>query len=137
MAPRGRPAKKPTYHERERVMRLRADGWSVERIARVMETDHETLRKHFANELEHGADIKTDALLEYAERGAKKGSQASIKWLHERYSSARAAEQVASRERPAAVAEPKQPKRGKKELQQEAAGKVAGKFAVPAAPKLH
>lgn len=136
MAPRGRPAKKPTYHERERVMRLRADGWSVERIARVMETDHETLRKHFADELEHGADIKIDALLEYAERGAKKGSQASIKWLHERYSSARAASQLEVRSQ-APAPEPKPPKLGKKELQQEAAGKVGGKFAVPAAPKLH
>lgn len=133
----GRPAKKPTYHERERVMRLRADGWSIERIARLIGTDHETLSKHFANELEHGADIKTDALLEYAERGAKKGSQASIKWLHERYSSARAAERLVDRERPPAVADPKPEKLGKKQLQKEAAGKVGGKFAVPAAPKLH
>lgn len=136
MAPRGRPPKKPTYHERERVMRLRADGWSVERIARVMETDHETLRKHFANELEHGADIKTDALLEWAERGAKKGSQANIKWLSERYSAARAANQIEARSQ-APAPEPKQPRLGKKELQKEAAGKVAGKFAVPAPPKLH
>lgn len=138
MARGGRPPRKWTKPDRDRVMRLRADGWSIERIARLLKTDHETLRKHFAEELEHGADIKTDALLEYAERSAKKGSQASIKWLSERYGAATAARQLEARgNAPIAPPVEKPPKLGKKELQQEAAGKVGGKFAPPPPPKLH
>lgn len=138
MARRGRPPRQVKKGERERVMRLRADGWSIERIARLLKTDHETLRKLFAEELEHGADIKTDALLEYAERSAKRGSQASIKWLSERYAAATAARQLEARgSAPAKEAEAKPPKLGKKEQQQVDAGKVGGIFAPPPAPKVH
>lgn len=138
MARRGRPARKVKAGEPDRVMRLRAIGWSIERIARLLKTDHETLSRLFSEELEHGADIKTDALLTYAERSAKKGSQASIKWLAERYDAARAARQLEERaHQPTPAAEEKAPKLGKKELQQEAATKVGGKFAPPSPPTRH
>lgn len=137
----GRPSFKPTKPQRDRVMRLRADGWSKERIARIIGIDVGTLIKHFAEELEHGADIKTDALLEYAEKGAKKGSSANIKWLSERYALARAAEQVDQRaSQPPSEAEietRKAPPRGKKEMLQSEAEGVSGIFAPPAPPKVH
>jgi transcriptional regulator with XRE-family HTH domain len=133
----GRPSHKPTHYQRERVMRLRADGWSLERIARVIGLDVQTLAKHYGDELEHGADIKTDALLEWAERGAKKGNAANIKWLSERYQAARADEQLRGRASGPPAEEPKAPKLGKKEQQQEAANAVKGKYATPPAPKLH
>ncbi len=135
MARRGRPKFKPTPAQRDRVMRLRADGWSKERIARLIGTDHETLSANFAAELEHGADIKTDALLEAAERGAKKGNAALIKWLSDRQSAARAGRQLEERAAPPAEAPTR--KLGKKEERQEAAARVGGKYATPAGPKLH
>lgn len=139
MARRGRPEFKPTKGQRDRVMRLRADGWSIERIARVMGVDFRTVAKHFAEELEHGADIKTDALLEYAEKGAKKGNNANIKWLGERYRLARAARQIEERAGQAVetATAPKPEKLGKKEERLKAAQEVTGKFAPPPPPKLH
>lgn len=137
--PKGRPNRKVKPGERERVMRLRAAGMSVERIARRLGTDQETLRKHFAEELEHGADVKLEQLFEWAEKGAKKGNAALIKWLHEKQSAARAAEHLKGRESsPAAPDKPAKPEKlGKKEERQRAAEEVRGKFAPPAAPKLH
>lgn len=143
MARTGRPQLKPTKPQRDQVMRLRADGWAIERIARVMSIDAKTLEKHFSSELEHGADIKTNALLEYAEKAAKRGSQASIKWLSERYAVARAAEQVEGRERqpqPSGQAgQRREPALGKKEQRQQAAEDVTGLYEPPPPPavKVH
>lgn len=136
MALRGRKFA-PTKADRHRVMRLRAAGWTLERIARVVGVDAKTLDKHFAMEIEHGADVKNDELLEYAERGAKKGNAANIKWLKEQYNAARAARQLEDRGG-IPMDDPAPPKLGKKELQQEAAAKISGKFAPPSGPaKLH
>ena len=110
MATRGRLFR-PTKGQRERVSRLRADGWTLERIARVMQIDAKTLDKHFAEELEHGADIKTDALLEYAERAAKKGSASAIRWLGDRF------ERAGAEQRPTTEAAT-EAKFGKKEIAQ-------------------
>ena len=134
MARTGRPEFKPTGVQRDRVMRLRADGWSQERIARQIGVDVGTLNKHFAGELEHGADIKRELLLEWAEKAAKKGNATLIKWLHERQTASSAADQLKSRE---SAPEPKAPKLGKKEERQKAAEQVGGKFAPPPPPKLH
>ncbi len=138
MARRGRPKFKPTPAQREKVMRLRADGWSIERIARSIGTDHETLRAAFPAELEHGADIKRAELLEYADKAAKKGNVAAIKWLSDQRSAARAANQLEERASKAPASSPEvpvAPKLGKKQAQQQAAEKVTGKFAPPAPPK--
>lgn len=139
MARTGRPEFKPTKGHRDRVMRLRADGWSIERIARVMALDFRTVAKHFATEIEHGADVKTDELLEFAERGAKKGNAANIKWLSERYRVARASRQIEDRAGQAGdpAPAPKPEKLGKKEERLRAAQEITGKFAPPPPPKLH
>lgn len=132
MAPRGRPERRVTAAERDQVMRLRADGWTIERIARLLRTDHETLWKHFREELEHGSDIKRNQLLEWAEKKARKGSIGNIRWLQEQHQRAREAER-----RGADPADLKSEKLGKKEERQRAAESISGKFAPPAAPKVH
>lgn len=132
-----RPRFQPTTKQRERVKLLKADGWSNERIAVQLGIDPATLAIHFKSEIEFGADAKRIELIEAMERAAKKGNASAGKWLHDRFTTARAAEQVASRELPAEAEEPKPVKRGKKEMQAEAASKVSGKYATPAGPKLH
>ena len=137
MAGRGRPKFKPTAKQRDRVKLLKADGWSNERIAAQLGVDPGTLAVAFASEIEFGADAKRIEVIEAMQAAAKKGNASAGKWLHDRFATARAAEQVASREMPAAAPEPRPEKLGKKQLQKEAAGKVGGKFAVPEPPKLH
>lgn len=127
----GRPRYKPTKPQRDRVKLLRADGWSIERIAAQLGIAHTTLMSAFASEIEFGADAKRIELIEAMQAAAKKGNASAGKWLHDRFDLARAARQVDERALPAA------PKLGKKELQQEAATKVGGKYAPPSAPKLH
>lgn len=141
MARTGRPKFKPTAPQRNRVKLMRADGWSKERIARQIGVDADTLVKHFAEELEYGADQKRLELIEAAEKGAKKGNASLIKWLTDRHDAARAAHQLEERGRPSAepVAPAPVPPKGKKEQRQEAANKVTGKYATPPSPpvKLH
>lgn len=135
----GRPPFKPTYAQRERVKMLKADGWPNERIARNLEIARNTLEKVFPEELEHGADEAQAELMGWAVKAAKKGNASMVKWLAERYAAARAAQQVASREVAPPVEEPKAAKLGKKEIQQQSAEAITGKFAPPPAPerKLH
>jgi len=140
MARRGRPEFKPTGPQRDRVKMLRADGWRTERIARDLGIDPGTLQKHFAEELEHGADISRAALLDLAWKGARKGNATLIKWLSDQQKTRQAALELEKRgELPADLAaEPKSPKPGKKELQKEAATKVKGIYETPEEPtKLH
>lgn len=137
MAGRGRPAFKATKPLRDRVKLLKADGWSNDRIARQLGIARNTLEKKFAEELEFGADAKRVEILEAADKAAKKGNATMIKWLADRRDVARAAEQVADREAPSAAAPLKPPAKGKKEIQQQAAEEITGKFAPPSPPKLH
>ena len=114
----GRPSQKPTKSARNRVQLMAADGWSNARIAQCMGLARNTLAKHFAAELELGADMKLCALLELAERTAKKGNATMIKWLAERFDRARAAEAKPSS---AGDADPRRAKLGKKQAAQLAA----------------
>ena len=125
----GRPRFKPTKAQRDRVKLLKADGWSNERIAAQLGISRNTLEQALAAELEFGSDAKRVELLEAMEKAAKKGNASAGKWLADRYDVARAAHQVEQRE------EPRPQVLGKKEQRQEAAEKVAGKFAPPSPPK--
>lgn len=117
----GRPQFKPTPTQRNRVKMLRADGWSQERIARLIGIDVQTLLDRFSEEMEHGADMKRAELLQWAEKGAKKGNPSLIKWLGDQRLSADSGASGGL---------------GKKEQRQAAAGRVEGVFAPPDAPKL-
>lgn len=136
----GRPRFKPTKVQRERVKLLKADGWQNDRIARHLGIARNTLEAAFAEEIEFGLDVKQAELLASADKAAKKGNATMIKWLADRRDAARAAAQVAGREQqPASTqsTEAKPPPKGKKELAQQSAEDVSGKFAPPAPPKLH
>lgn len=139
----GRPRFKPTKPQRDRVKLLKAMGWSNERIAaQVLDKKgkpicRNTLETVFASELLHGADAKRVENIEAMQRAAMKGNASAGKWLDEKYAAGRAAEQLEGRESPASQPRPEQPaaeKPGKKELRQEAAGRVTGKFAPPPPP---
>src|SRR5688572_10858360 len=91
----------PTKQQRDRVKRLKADGWSNDRVARLLGISRNTLETAFAAEIEFGLDLKQDELIEYADKGAKKGNATLIKWLADRRDAARAAQQVADRGLPA------------------------------------
>lgn len=131
----GRPRFKPTSKQRERVKLLKAVGWSNERIAAQIGISPDTLASAFANEIQFGADAKRIENIEAMEKAAKKGNASAGKWLHEQFAAAKASEQLGARE--TASPEVKPPKLGKKDQQQEAAGRVAGIFAPPAPPVKH
>ena len=132
----GRPRFKPTPKQRERVKLLKADGWSNERIAAQLGVDPGTLAAAFANEIQFGADAKRLELIEAMERAAKKGNASAGKWLHDRYAAASAAHQLEERATPSEPVAAKAPAPGKKQLQNQAAKRVGGKYEAPAAPKL-
>ncbi|MFN4017619.1 MAG: hypothetical protein ACK4JB_19925 [Reyranella sp.] len=134
MAGRGRPRFEPTTKQRDRVRRLKADGWPNERIARVLGISRNTLETAFAEEIEFGLDLKLDETLELAEKGAKKGNATLIKWLAQRRDLARAQQQVAERGEAGASLESRPVAKGKKEQAQAAADEVTGIFAVPQGP---
>lgn len=135
MAGRGRPRFKPTTSQRDRVRRLKADGWSNDRIARVLGISRNTLEAAFAEEIEFGLDLKLDEVLELAERGAKRGNATLIKWVAQRRETARAQQQIDDRAEAGAAAPTARPAaKGKKEQAQAAADEVKGIFAVPPGP---
>ena len=72
--PRGRPAFTPTKAMRESVSVWKAGGMSDEDIARVLEIDADTLKKHFADELKTHWAKKTAKVIEARFRAALKGN---------------------------------------------------------------
>lgn len=128
-----RPRYKPAPADRDTTKRLKAAGWSNERIAARLGISRNTLEQTLAVELEFGADEKQAELMAWAEKAAKKGSHSAIKWLAEKYATAAAAQSLVERGQPD---EPpaKVPKLGKREQRQVDAAKVGGLYAPPAGP---
>ena len=80
--PPGRPEYEPTYREREDVRLWAADDWSEERMAQQLGIARETLRKHFADDIQYGADkVRTQALRDLARGSAQGKTGASAKLL--------------------------------------------------------
>jgi AraC-like DNA-binding protein len=133
----GRPPFKPTSALRRRVELLRADGWPLDRIAAQLEIAQNTLKTHFAAELELGADRARMENLEHAAKAAKRGNATMIRWLQERFDRARARLQLD--DRAGIAAEPPKPEKlGKKQERLRAAREIRGKYAPPPPPaKLH
>lgn len=76
-----RPAFKVTAAKRKSVELMKADGWSDERIAAQLDCSRPTLLKHFAHELEFGADkVRREQLANLA-RASKRGNVAAAKAL--------------------------------------------------------
>lgn len=131
MAATGRPAFKPTAANRRKVEELVSCGVSQDDCARALGITKPTLVKHFEEELANGVARKRAEVIAMLYKQARKGNATCIKKLEEMSRVAGAAEAVGGRAKT-----PKEPTPGKKEQQQAAAGRVAGKYAPPAAPKL-
>ncbi|GLK68969.1 hypothetical protein [Hansschlegelia plantiphila] len=137
---RGRPAFKPTLAQRKRVSQAAAAGWSHNRIALGIEIDVDTLRKHFATELEHGGAKHSIEALDLLWKQARGGNVSATKKLIELNEVGAAAGALRDREKSGTVDAPSVPapaeKLGKKEEAQRAAEQIGGIYATPAAPKL-
>lgn len=112
---RGRPPFKATPARRRTVERMCACGDSHYTIARALEIDDDTLRKHFSEELAGGAAKRRREVVEMVFNGASAGNATLIKRLEEmtRASSA----EVDPRDAGTGAARP--PKLGKKEVQRQ------------------
>jgi hypothetical protein len=109
----------PTKAQREKVKLYLAGGISEPVVAHRIGISHMTLRKHFAEELEFGRDMKRADNLELLQKAATKGNVSAMKHLDAKFATSSA---EASFTAPATrgAADP-----GKKELAQ-AAAKDAG-----------
>ena len=105
MAKIGRPAFRPTGPQRRDVQLLKAQGWGERRIADQLRIARNTLTKHFAAELKHGADAMELSMLHALLREANKGSVPAIREMLRRIEAVR---------RPHGIIRP--PKLGKKEI---------------------
>lgn len=77
----GRPAFKVTAAHRRDVELMKADGWSDDRVASQLGVSRPTLLKHFAKELEFGADRVRRQQLANLARASRKGNVAAAKAL--------------------------------------------------------
>ena len=75
----GRPEFRPTNEQRQTVRLCKADGWSDERIAVILGIARNTLTKHFAHELEHGADEERKFAVGLLRKAAERNNIAAIK----------------------------------------------------------
>jgi hypothetical protein len=125
----GRPSYRPTLEDRKTVEQMKFCGESDNTIARALNIDPDTLRKHFADELADGHAQRRKEVIGLMFDAARSGNVAAIKKLEEMGRVAGASEAVKARET-------KAPKLGKKEERRIAAENVGGKFATPQPPKL-
>ncbi len=136
---RGRPPHVPTEEKRRLVMMLQAFDWSIERIAAALSITPPTLRKNYFRELKAKAEARAradakliGALLDQVDEG----NVAAIKALDakfEKHDLARLAEAIKNRGHQSQPTS--EPKKGKKEMAQDAAASVTGLFAPPAPPE--
>ncbi|MEI5998244.1 hypothetical protein H3V53_13830 [Paraburkholderia bengalensis] len=123
----GRPAYKPTDRDREQVKMLSGMGIDGANIAALLGISEPTMRKYFRRELEIGyvqANAQVaQSLFRQATDKNKPNVVAAIFWMKTRAGWVEA--------------KPEEATKGKKDVQKEAAQKVArGKFAPTAPPKL-
>lgn len=76
----------PTQAIREKVKRLKVNGWSDQDIAEYLQITPPTLTKHFAHELRFAVIEKYDLAVELLEKAARKLNASAIKMLLERAS---------------------------------------------------
>lgn len=85
----GRKSFTPTPDQRRRVMDLSAAGKSADAIARIIGVSEPTLRKHFAVEIETGADRVEAEIIETMLRKARAGNVGALKEAHAMLAQAR------------------------------------------------
>ena len=113
----GQPAFKPTKKHRDQVKLYMAGGISEPVIAHRLGICQNTLRKHFADELHFGRDMKVADNLDRLERAADDGNVTAMKHLDVKFGATAAQHAFTAPEaRPPAI--------GKKEAAQLAAEKA-------------
>jgi hypothetical protein len=125
----GRPEYRPTIEARQTVEEMKYCGESENVIARALGIDVDTMRKHFRDELADGHAHRRKEVISLLFKSARDGNTATQKKLEEMGRASGAQEAVERRARA-------EPKLGKKQEQQIAAGNVVGKYAPPTPPKL-
>jgi len=135
---RGRPPHVPNDEKRKLVMMLQALDWGQPEIADALGITEPTLKKHYFRELRTRTSarrkVEAVALLSLLNQ-VEAGNVGAIKALDKKFEAhdlSKLAEAIKNRGRP--QPEQSEPKKGKKELQQEAASAVSGKYAPPVAP---
>lgn len=113
---RGRPPFAPTDEQRQRVRQMMAGGMKADQAARVIGIDPATLRKHFAEEVEHGAAVAREEVIALLFTSARDGNVSAQKAL---------AEMTARSLVVQSFEQPKPERKGKKEAAADAA-RVAG-----------
>ena len=108
----------PTKAQREKVKLYLAGGISEPVVAHRLGISQNTLRKHFADELEFGRDMKRADNLERLEKAATKGNVSAMKHLDAKFA-------TVSAENSFTAPAPRSSDVGKKE-QAQAAAKDAG-----------
>jgi hypothetical protein len=78
---RGRPAHEPTDALREKVVKLRAGGHTLDYVAFKMDLSTPTLVKHYEVELERGAMLGKAVQTERLHKLARAGNLGAIIWL--------------------------------------------------------
>lgn len=135
----GRRPYKPSDEAREKVRVLKAGGMTNDAIAIAIGITVPTLTKHFPTELDCGtAKVRADLLMARY-RSAMGGNVSAQTKMLELVGASAAGEALKGREAQpvaSAAAPARGPKLGKKEVQQQAAESVEGKFAPPAGPRL-
>jgi hypothetical protein len=132
---RGRPPYRPTIEARQTVEEMKFCGESENTIARALGIDVDTMRKHFADELQDGHAQRRKEIIGMLFASARSGNVSAQKHLDGLGRAAGAQDAINRR----GEKQVKPAKLGKKEEQQAAARAVASgtsKFAPPSAPKL-
>lgn len=113
----GRPPFEITEEKQQLVATMRANKWTIERIARYLKCDPKTLRNHFSRELDEASDIIEGLALETILKKAKDGNVSAARKLQDIAKDGRALPPSASTT-PATATAPEatpEPKLGKKE----------------------
>lgn len=133
---RGRPAHVPTDEKRRLIIMLLAFDWTVEKIAAALNITPPTLRKNYFRELRTKVEARARveakllaSLMSEAEKGNVSAIDKYMKRL-DKHDLAELSSKVAAR----GYKPSPEPKKGKKELQKDAATQVGGKYAPPAPP---
>jgi DNA-binding CsgD family transcriptional regulator len=84
LAAPGRPEHEVTRRNQEKVKLWALHDWSEDRMARQLGISRNTLRKHYASELEFGADaVATEAMLDLKRQSAAGKTAASNKLIEQ------------------------------------------------------
>lgn len=132
--PRGRPQFKPDARTRKRVERLTGCGISPRAIAETIGCDVLTLKKHFAEELEHGVARAKSEILDQLYESADRGNVSAQRKLYSILHGDPDVVKFTPTSTDAGAA--KEKKLGKKEQLQDDADNMKGKYEPPSAPKV-